>query len=431
MKLFKKLVAAATCSVMVLGCAPNAFAAQGSDATRVHFNGAYVESAGTILKDGKTYINSEKLLALLSEEAFGEDISSKGFEENGTLYVPLRDAAEGLGCTVGWDDEAKSVILLDSEALFGNAKTDYTLATQYLEYSKSLTEKCPYMTGRLNLAVNTYYGEEKLQITGVCDVKAKTTLDSMAVNTDFALNFGEIEKLIVDSIEQGSTEEEIAADYALLDLIKNFDLDFCMDLKTGKFYIASDLLSSLIGISENTWLLVDFNDIMALAGQSGFDFSTLAKMTQTESFGDYAASLLAFTGADSDVEMAQTYAASLALLKEMFSDASFVKNGNNYTSTYTLSENGAEMTMVMTLKHNGRRIYGVDMAMDMYADGVDMGIDMKMANEDCTVSVTMDMMDMVDVTVDGSFKYLSKADFGVVTPTENSNVLSLTELLGL
>lgn len=431
MKLFKKLIAAATCSAMILGCAPNVFAAQPADAAPVHFNGAYVENAGTILKDGKTYINSEKLLSLLGESALDETVSSKGFEENGTLFVPLRDAAEALGCTVGWDNDAKSVILLDTEALFGNSETDYTLANQYLEYSKALTEKCPYMTGKLNLAVNTYYGEEKLQITGVCDVKAKTTFDYMAVNTDFALDFGEIEKMIVDSIEQGSTQEEIAADYALLDLIKNFDLDFCMDLKTGQFFIASDLLSSLMGLAENTWILVDFNELMALTNQSGFDFSSLANLSQMASFGDYASSMLALTGAASDVDMAVVYAESLTLLKEMFSDESFVKDGNKYTSTYTLTENGAEMSMVLSLKHNGRRIYGFDMAMNMAADGVDMGVDMKMSNETCTVNVNMGMMDMIDVAVGGNFKYLSNADFGLVTPTENDNVLSFTTLLGL
>lgn len=53
-------------------------------------------------------------------------------------YVPVRFAADAFGCNVGWDQDAKTAIIVDVETLTQDLLTGekYSILTKYLDYSK-------------------------------------------------------------------------------------------------------------------------------------------------------------------------------------------------------------------------------------------------------------------------------------------------------
>ena len=131
-----------------------------------------------------------------------------------------------------------------------------------------------------------------------------------------------------------------------------------------------------------------------------------------------------------NVYMAEATALSLNIIKLMYSDESFIKNGMNYTSTYSLNESGAETVITLTLMDNGNRIYGYDMEMSMNMDGlIYMYMDMETVDEDSVFTMNMNMMDMMEVNMDGTFKYEERITDPLVKPDENSFTVSLTEIL--
>ncbi|MBQ2753630.1 MAG: copper amine oxidase N-terminal domain-containing protein [Firmicutes bacterium] len=453
MKMFKRFAAVLTCSALIMGFAPNVFAAE-KTTPAVHLNGAYMESADTLKDYDCTYMEANQLFTSLGATEItinegivsavkndnavsfsagntlytlnGTEISLKTapFEENGKLYIPIRPAAEAMECKIGWDNAAQAVIILDPYKLLGDTESGYTIMEKYMAYSTEFANEYPYLKGKMTFTVTADDGEEKLTFKGKCDTVSFTTTEEMIINADFSFSFDEIEDMLVETYKTDPEFENT------INTLESFTLDVYMDIKDGKFYISSDLFPLLLGADENTWILVDFNEIFGMAGMASYDFASLSTMAGMESFDEYADSLFSYMSALDNVYMAEATALSLNIIKLMYSDESFIKNGMNYTSTYSLNESGAETVITLTLMDNGNRIYGYDMEMSMNMDGlIYMYMDMETVDEDSVFTMNMNMMDMMEVNMDGTFKYEERITDPLVKPDENSFTVSLTEIL--
>ena len=58
-----------------------------------------------------------------------------------------------------------------------------------------------------------------------------------------------------------------------------------------------------------------------------------------------------------------------------------------------------------------------------------MYMDMETVDEDSVFTMNMNMMDMMEVNMDGTFKYEERITDPLVKPDENSFTVSLTEIL--
>lgn len=91
----------------------------------VQVNGAAVAAVPELIQ-GRAYLPQAELAALLGAQARRQDgqvFLSRGefqaavpvaYEREGVAYLPLRAAGTALGYEVGWDREARTVILMDS-----------------------------------------------------------------------------------------------------------------------------------------------------------------------------------------------------------------------------------------------------------------------------------------------------------------------------
>ncbi len=95
MKMFKRFAAVLTCSALIMGFAPNVFAAE-KTTPAVHLNGAYMESADTLKDYDCTYMEANQLFTYLgaTEITINEGIVSAvkndnavSFSAGNTLYT--------------------------------------------------------------------------------------------------------------------------------------------------------------------------------------------------------------------------------------------------------------------------------------------------------------------------------------------------------
>ena len=464
MKLFKKLAAAGICTVMAAGMyAPAAFAAEKATAN-VQLNGRVLENVQaerdydcvympfrTLLdsldaevqynvikktvtadRNGITAVftaGSKEITVIGGGETITVTAANAPYEAKGTVYLPVRAAAQALGCYVGWDNAAETVILLDTDSILGDTAKDYTMMDSYIKYSKDYYAEYPVMTGKINLAMDMNSGEEKLSFKGVCDITSVSKPENIAINTNITLDVDSLIKAIESVGELDPDTKEMMAS------LKEFTLDFYMDIKTGKMYVASDLFPVILDASENTWILFDINSLMALSGASSFNFTKLMDMTRADSFAAFAKDMVDFTGALSSAASAQAAATSLDLIKSLFSDKALTAQGNNYVSSYTVAENGTNTTIGMVIKtSDGKHINGSTVTMD--AKGTDetigLGMDMNMVVDltgtESTIKATASIMGIMDMTIDGKLEYVKATDKAMNIPTDASKIISFEEI---
>ena len=62
--------------------------------------------------------------------------------ETGRTYIPVRYAAEALGCCVGWDADDRTVILVDTQSLVNQAveKNEFSLLEKYTDYANKFSQ---------------------------------------------------------------------------------------------------------------------------------------------------------------------------------------------------------------------------------------------------------------------------------------------------
>ena len=462
MKLFKKLAAAGVCTVMAAGMyAPAAFAAEKAN---VQLNGTVLENVQaergydcvympfrTLLEglnaeveynvikktvtashNGFTAVftaGSKEITVTGGNETFTVTAANAPYEADGTIYLPVRAAAQALGCYVGWDNNAETVILLDTDSILGDVTKDYTMMDSYIKYSKDYSAKYPVMTGKINFGMDMNAEGEKLSFKGVCDITAVSKPENIAINSNIKLDVDALIKAIESAGELDPDTKE------MMESLNEFTLDFYMDMKTGKLYVASDIFPLILDATENTWILFDLNSLMALGGASGFDFTKLMDMSRSENFAAYAKDTVDFTGALSSTASAQATAESLYLVKSLFSDGALTAQGNNYVSSYTVSENGADMTIGMVIKtSDGKHINGSTVTMvakgtdEMTGLGMDMNMVVDLTGTESTIKLAASMLGIMNMTVDGKFEYAKTTDKTMNIPNDSNRIVSFEEI---
>ena len=242
--------------------------------------------------------------------------------------------------------------------------------------------------------------------------------------------------------DTGLTPAEFAAMKAQL---KQVTAEIRMDLETGMYYINCPVLAQLMG-NENgdkVWFSMDFN---ALLASSGIDLSELVAMSKgaSGSMKDVLASTLsAIPLTDKDTDYTALSAAA-KVYSDMLSDQAFVKNGSTYTSTFSMKEDGADMTMKLVLTAKGEDTVGMKMDMSMKAAGTDpdpsasaaagrssISMDMSMTStvDKMTMTLDMDLMDLITLTMEMNMTSSATSDKPVTTLPANAVVVPLDGVL--
>ena len=355
--------------------------------------------------------------------------------ENRT-YVPVRFAAQAFGCAVGWDQDDSTVILVDTQQLLETAKADhtYTYLDKYLAYNQQ------FMTGNWEMKADfnasaTVLGMGPATLEGTMNgISAGSTQLSAAMNMKL-----DIQALMEGIAALTDTASEVDAETAaLLASLKNdgIDMEIRGDMATGILYfkMSGDALASA-DIPADTWISMDLG---ALYGTMGVDYASLldvSKNLDASALLQTALSNTALTDKDTDYA---TVSALVEGVAKFLADDSFAKDGDNYTTTYTLAQDGSDASISFTLLMKDDAVVGYDLTMKATTGAADetgtpaMTMDMKAgmdADNNMTVSMTLDTSTMLDMSLEMTGSYAATDKAPELTPPADATVIPYEQLL--
>lgn len=312
------------------------------------------------------------------------------YSKGGRTYVPVRFAAEAFSCAVGWDGDEHTVMIVDVDALLGDATFENLDGWVRADLEREVPNPAK-TTGQMSLKMTVPDAQGKIQAYPLSATFSGISTDTKA-ELQMEMDFAELFALFAGGSDLS------AADKAELKKLSRAAVETRMDLESGKIYFTIDcpLLLTMIGEGlgdGNVWYLMD---LAKLSEAGGFDYQSylqgIEEMLGSEyaGFRELMVSLLSdleLTSAAYDYEMLQT---SAEILCALLSDQAMVKSGSNYTVNWALKEDSSVLGQIkMTYQTSGDRLVGVKMEMTI-DDGMD-GMTLKMNVREDGTNTTMDM----------------------------------------
>lgn len=312
------------------------------------------------------------------------------YSKGGRTYVPVRFAAEAFSCAVGWDGDEHTVMIVDVDALLGDATFENLDGWVRADLEREVPNPAK-TTGQMSLKMTMPDAQGKIQAYPLSATFSGISTDTKA-ELQMEMDFAELFALFAGGNDLS------AADKAELKKLSQAAVETRMDLESGKIYFTIDcpLLLTMIGEGlgdGNVWYLMD---LAKLSGAGGFDYQSYLQGIEEMLGSEYAGfrelmvsvlSDLELTSAAYDYEMLQT---SAEILCALLSDQAMVKSGSNYTVNWALKEDSSVLGQIkMTYQTSGDRLVGVKMEMTI-DDGMD-GMTLKMNVREDGTNTTMDM----------------------------------------
>lgn len=459
LKKAKKIAAMALAFVMTAGMSVTASAAEKQ--AQVQLNGQNIQftEAKPIMKNGRLYVpfrtvfenlgaeisydDKAKLIAAKKEdtsvefiigdanvtikkgeEKTSEKIDAPSFVEKGHTYVPLRFAAQALGCSVGWDNDEQTAIIMDKNEILNQLSGKFTLMDKYMEYSKQFNEGNYAIKGSFTLSASSPLAEEgALNAKGT--ISGLTNEDVANMNMAVKLDTASLKKFMGDDASL-SVEEAKNVD-KLLQALKEIKLDVIFNITTGKYYISSPAFE-LAGLDGDAWYYFDFKEIVEEMSPE-FSFTDLIDLSKNASFEEYIKATLDMVPVDS-VDSYADLQEAVSIFKELLSDDAFTKTGDTYVSEYKFNEDATDVTLNIKLTEKEDAITGFSVDFIMSEDGNDMlTLNATQNNMDSSVDMTISMPGMFTMKFDMDMSMTETSKKPLAEPPANSKVISLQDAM--
>lgn len=322
---------------------------------------------------------------------------------NSQTYIPVRYAAEAFGYNVGWDQGNRTVILVDVDALFGDAT--FQLMDNLAAYSnKQDAVENMSLAGNLTMNVTDktsmeltkpisfkgsldgVIGEKGVQLTGKVDGATIAAMFGTVVGggADVGAIFQEL---------MGATMPDVSAELRA-------------DLDTKMLYCCLPAL--LTGEPADAWYSLDLSALQDQLPSWITDMDQLTQLQAQLQDAGIREALVAVLQSLPVYNSTSSYEVVSLLAntyKSTLSDQVFTQNGNTYVAQTTLEN---IMNMTVTLTQEGDDIVAADikmscevdesgskmiMTMDMHAasDKVDMVMKLSQEDEGLLVALQLDL----------------------------------------
>ena len=173
------------------------------------------------------------------------------YVKNDRTYVPVRFVAESFGCAVGWDQRAKTVIIVDVDALLGDSA--FTLMDSFSAY-------CNKQDGADNMTLSGTMDLEAKDKTGAYLTKplsAQGSIDGVVGDKGVQLAW----KLKLSGLSELLTETASPVEQALMqqmmEALSDLKGDVRLDLEKNVVYWS--LPAELTGVSRDVWYSLDLS----------------------------------------------------------------------------------------------------------------------------------------------------------------------------
>lgn len=362
----------------------------------------------------------------------------------GRAYVPIRFISEALGYEVGWDDEFRTAIMIDKDALAAQIDRDFTIYNKLLA-KNALTEQAQQSTGSAQADVtlfDTLNGDKTGSATYSYDLIASKAGASGKMEYDFSTLWQIIKGYIPMPLDEAGAGE-FAETMALMDSLMQGSLDIRMDLGKGKIYFSMPELFKAMGsyleesgvqIPEGAWLSMSLDGL-------GLEELT-AQLGQAPTVG----SMLCTGVYTSDVRSYDRLLEAAAQMAKLFGDGKFTRSGETNVlkltrddlaelmgldSTDEALESISKFEYALTVYDNGDMDAEVTCTMALNSSGINLG-DMVQLTEKSTTrdGKTESSMEMhiknvlkMTITLEGTLTETDKSPD--LTPPEDALVLPI------
>ncbi len=338
------------------------------------------------------------------------------FAEGGRTYVPVRFAAQAMGCGVGWDQDNSTVVLVDTGKLLAEAKEgkEYTWLEKFMDYSMK------YQEGIWDCTLNLDGSATILGLPMTIGGSADATVDgSTKMEMDMNMTM-DMTDLLASMQEAAAAQGQEAAatpeEEAMFETLATDGIDMALraDMETGLCYMnMGGEFVTAAGIDPDTWYSMDLN---ATYQQIGIDFAQLMTLVNSD-YSCYIQAIIEAGLQATDMNDVNAYAGMVEAARELagiFADDRFVKNGNDYTCTYRMDEDNASAELVLTLNTKNDAVVGYAFKMGMYtpadaarqipATSVELSTSMDAKNK-MTAQVTLDLgtLAIMDMAMTGGY----------------------------
>jgi len=263
-----------------------------------------------------------------------QQMDGKAFVENGRTYVPVRFAAKALGASVGWDESARTVVILDKADVLKQYRGKFRILDEYLQHwslGSNIEQKIA-----LEADVKIWYDLEENaddMIPIHISFQEKELIAEKAINVDSSANLN-LDKLIEWAQKQDNMGQ------STLDFMKDLKsirAQVIVNLEYGQLFVKCDLLKYLGGKAD-TWYYISAADYMDEEEYAEYKEALAEAIEQRESaVGLHIDDLIAL--ALDKVSMEDAYAVSNLLeflegAEEYVGDNGFNMCGNEYYRNY-------------------------------------------------------------------------------------------------
>ena len=341
--------------------------------------------------------------------------------------VPVRFAAQALGCMVGWDQETKTVNVIDVDAL----RAAYWDKFQLMERaSKEMQEAMPKelsFSGKLNMELSVTDSGTTFPISITGTISGGMNEEALNMNTALSMD---LTKLLDES---SMTKEEYQQAVQLMAALKNVEINYIINMKTGMIYLNIPVLAQLeSSFQADAWYSLSLNEIYQQILGMDVDFATL--MTQSQDMSIVDALLMA---ADMVKDAPDAYAQVVTVLntcESILGDKAFTKSGNVYTSNFAFSQNGQSVGLKMTLTETNGKISAMTMDLTAAAEGMEISMNVAESTKNTTLSFSLSgdafTGEPMEMKMELSMDYSQLTDAVLTEPAAGSAVYDLMELLG-
>lgn len=346
-------------------------------------------------------------------------------------YVSTRFVAEAFGYTVGWDQKAQTVIIIDFDKLFANMDKDFRILSMEDGSGYDVT-KAYKTTGTMDGSMTINVPEKTPEGTTPAGTTAKTTPITLKFDADMNavtqvmatdmlmkmnLDLADLTKMM--TADTKATAEEKAAAQKLLDSLKTINMEIKMD-ENLNIYMKSDvfaLLGDVLGttVDKDTWLKVD---AAKLYKDMGIDLKGLidASLKGDLDLAGMITQMMTSMSSSMTVDTYKTIEVVYSICKDVLGDDAWKTAGN----THTLTLDKASL-MTAAAKHATELGLSAKDMSDMTTALKDMDLKLELAVTEKDGKVSNTKMDMT----------FDMGELGTMTMKMNGNSMNMTMEMGM
>lgn len=301
-------------------------------------------------------------------------------------YVPVRFAAQALGCAVGWDQAQRTAIIVDVDPLVDQALEgkSFTCLEKLSGFAKTYSQGIWDCELTVDGAMSMLGLDMPLSASALGTTEGESKVE-MAMNMKM-----DVTQLAALSAQDETPDADAAKEQAMLESLKDQGMNIQVrgDLDKGTLYMnMSGAVLESAGLDPTAWYSMDMNTLMDQAGL-GMDWDAYMKAAR----GVDCSQLVKVLLSGADVNSVETgYTGLTAMVDKVvtaLSDEGFTKKaakeGDEYTSVISLQKDGANMALGLTfgMKDGTMLGYGLGVEMTAQQEGALVSMDLYTSMDD-------------------------------------------------